>query len=247
MAYVKDISTILDKMKEMDIRCYTISEPDGKLLDENDNQELSAVEAREKFEMMMDSLIGTVKVTLRTNSKKARANGQGLKDNHYYLIRLRGENESGVNGMGNSNTSIYGLMEKNFNTQIEMIKKETQWKQDLEDLKKSIKEDNGGYEVVKDILKELKPYLPMIAAKFNQAPITPGIAGNANDVIEDIPKNKYTAEEMQRMETAVSKLMKLDANFVSNIEKLAEFCERFNDDYVSIIPMLDFKLQQPKK
>ena len=91
-------------------------------------------------------------------------------------------------------------------------------------------------------MNDLKPFLPLIANKLNMQPIiqaAPGIAGNVEDKIQE---EKINPEEVKRIQIAVASLLQSDQNFVSNIEKLAEFCKRFPADYVSIIPMLDFKL-----
>ena len=251
MAFVKSADIIVKKMDDLESSLYAVQDQSGKLLSENDDETMPICDAQKDLIEMLDSLEGIVTVVLRVNPKTKVGKGGSVRGNHYYSIKLATESAKteNINGVANQpvmNNSIYGLMEKNFNTQIEMMKNENAFNKQIEDLKKAIKEDkeNSGLQIVKEIVNELKPFLPMIMQQLNTAPIMPGIAGNVKDKIKE--DEIISPEDIQRIQIAIAKLLKTDSNFVKNIEMLAEFSERFPADYVSIIPMLEFKLNTPK-
>jgi hypothetical protein len=243
MAYLKDRLALIEKMKQLNTVCYSVYEPDGKTrIDENDNPELDPEQARDQMNLFLDSVEGTIKVVLRGRSKKDRASGGNVQDNYTYNLRI-GNNDKPDNTVSGLNNPIIGYIEQIYATQLEMMKKDLLHAKEIDDLKKESEQDNS-FKIVKEILSELKPYLPLIAQQMSPGFIAPapGIAGNENDVVEE----KINPEQVKRLQIALSRLLKIDQNFVVNLEKLADFAERFPGDYNTIIPMLEFKLSQPK-
>lgn len=237
MAYAKDINVILDKMKELNIVCYSITEPDGKtLLSENDNAEQTPAESLDQVQAFCDSIEGTVKITLRRVSKKERVNGGPAKDNHVYTFRCGGS-PSGIEGM--SNNPMFTLLREMNALQIEMLKKDMKHEKEMEDFKREIKEDDTAGKI-KEYIGMLSPYIPGILSKIPNAIPIPGIAGNEH---EEVVVEKINADQIKRLNTAVASLIKIDPDFVSTIEALAQFGHQSPEQYKSFIPMLKSQIK----
>ena len=231
MAFAKSISVVLDKMKQLNTPYYSVFEPDGKtILSENDN-DISPDEARDELDEILHNLEGSVKVVLRLTSKKSRPAGGALGGSHIYSLRLSEDKRQSVGGMDNT---IMGLMQQNFESKLDAIKKDYEFREEMRSLKEDLKKNDNSTTSLTEILEHLKPFLPMIMSKLGMIPASPSIAGNEAEIIE----SEIDPVTITKLNEAIAQLMSIDENFVETIEILAKFAKSAPEQYKSFIPIL---------
>ena len=231
MAFAKNIDVIINKMLQLQTPFYSVTEMDGKaILDENENK-ISVETASDNLTTFLHSIEGSVKVTLRMKSKKDRSEGGSAKDNHTFAIRLGETSSRGVAGV---DQTILGLVQSNFNSQVQAIKQDYENREALRLLKEDLEEKNSTS--LSDILEHIKPFIPAILNKIGMLPgAAPAIAGTESEVI---PETKVDDTQIARLNVAVSTLLSIDPNFVETLEILAKFASQGPEQYKSFIPIL---------
>jgi len=236
MAFAKNISVVIDKMKQLNTPYYSVCELDGKtLLSENDD-EISVEAAMDELDQILHNIEGSVKVILRPTSKKSRAAGGALNGSHIYSLRLGEEKQNkSINGMDNT---IMGLMQQNYESKLDAIKKDYEFREEMRELKESLKSDNSTSSL-NEIIEHLKPFLPMILNKLGMIGPVPSIAGQEDDIIEET----IDAATVTKLNESVAELMQIDENFVDTIQILAKFAKQAPEQYKSFIPILKSQIK----
>jgi predicted nucleotidyltransferase len=73
--------------------------------------------------------------------------------------------------------TIMGLMQQNFESKLDAIKKDYEFREEMRSLKEDLKKNDNSTTSLTEILEHLKPFLPMIMSKLGMI-ASPSIAGN---------------------------------------------------------------------
>jgi len=232
MAYTKDIEWIKLQIRSKHIIAYKIQDERKNTLAEN--EELSPDLVISELESIIPNLSGMVLLTLSPKNKtEKQAGGMATRQDLNITLQL-GNNNMPVQAIGNipiDNTKIFNEIEQRFNDKLEAQKIEFKHLNEIESLKRELAEAKEANPTI----KMLEPHLPGIIA---------GIFGGANApaAIAGMPKSEntqeFSAEDDERAENSVKRLLAVDPDFLNVLERLAAFAENNIQGYNYALGML---------
>jgi len=226
------ISQVLQTMQQKNISFFKVADVTGKNFSYiQDDEDLSPDEAYNELNDYLKSLEpGIITIQLSEKSFKEKGNGGAIKGGNYIMkVRIASNNLS-TPQIGGLNADYKDLLKQNFELQNKIMLLEHQ---KIADEKHRILEEKiEGLKNV-DPLEKYAPLIQMAVSQFMPganaaAPAPVGIAGTE----ETQPTKK------EQITKSVNRLLKVDPNFVENLEVLADFAESKPDQYKKFVPML---------
>ena len=214
MAYLKDKEMIFHKMQTNKLAFYKVLDSDGKtILDRQDDDDCTVTEAENRLRDTLENLTGLITVVLSEKTSKQKAAGGNTTGDLRFSIKLTDGTSSSITGVNDGAIEkLREAMQREFDAKLLAIKKEHEAELRIKKLEDQILELKNG--------NSLDQYLPMIAGLFSPGS-APVIAGFPNEPHITGPDDFKT-----RLITAVNRLTKVDKNFVSNLEALADLAEK---------------------
>jgi len=227
-----NIKYVLDLIERDKIQFFKITGADNKsVVLKQDNPDVSVTEAYNMLEDFLSACEpGIINIKLSEISDKEKGNGGGIKGKTYdFRVRVGAAVSRNAGTDANfMSGEVKALMQENYNlrTQMQLMELQAKHKEELKKLDEKIEglKDN-------DPLEKYAPMIQALAGRFltGGAPAA-GIAGHDE---ETQPSDKKT-----RLTKAVNRLLKVDPDFCTNIELLADFAEKSPEKYKSFVPML---------
>lgn len=225
MAYIKDKEFIFTKMHSNRLSYYKVLDSDGKtILDQQDDDEVSVDEAVNLLRDTLENISGLITVVLSEKSTRAKAAGGKIGDIRY-TIKITDSDIKGIAGheevrndtlrsaiAAQYEAQMETLREKHKN-EIALMKLQADHDRKFSELNEKIKELKEG-----DMTEKVLPYLAGIfgnvvpGAPINGIPQEPHLNGPGDDF-------------KMRLTSAINRIIKVDSNFVDNLEKLADLAE----------------------
>jgi len=226
MAYTKDYQWILEHMKDRGYQNFAVYNDSAKkvLLVEEKTGHKTPEEASHMLDGILKNMNGLVYVEI---SKKSRGEvgGHGVP-NSLIPVQL-GE---GVQGIGNIQqiqpnfSESIGALEKSFNERLESLKMQMEHKKEVEDLKRQLKEAQEG----NPLINSIAPHIPqLITGIFGKTPAP--IAGHNVSLSETA--GEYSEAETEFASKQLSRLLAVDPEFLSVLERLADMAENEPSKY----------------
>lgn len=225
MAYIKDKDFIFTKMHSNKLSYYKVLDSDGKtILDQQDDDEVSVDEAVNLLRDTLENITGLITVVLSEKSTRAKAAGGKIGDIRY-TIKITDTDSKGINGHeevrnDTLRSAIAAQYEAKMETLIEKHKNEIA-------LMKIQADHDRKFNELNEKLKELKEgdmtekVLPYLAGIFGN--VVPGAP--INGIPQEPHLNGPADENKVRLMNAINRLIKVDKNFIGNLEKLADLAE----------------------
>lgn len=234
-----------------DFTYYRITDSNDSMVYDQQNESFDSARAIAELKRFFDHNEGMFTLNLRNKRTKI---GNGYKElGAYTIINIPEVTNRGMNGLGNTESSGFGDMSSSSqfgnSTDIQRLIEQMQKKDErIQELIHSnflslMDERNKQFELRMDMLKK-ETANPNEA--FNQAALTT-IAGmfgggggmnvgiNGIGVAEETP----TSTDMkERLNKAITRLLKADPNFVNNVEKLANLAEKNPSMYKMAVQQL---------
>lgn len=227
MSRITSPAFISERMRVYQYRYYQVYDQDGKtLIDEQQNSDVDLETAINRLESLLNNLEGLVHVKVskaNRQEKGAGGNVQALT----YTLQLGGahmgankpaDNNAGfVQGIG----AIRESMEQSFQAKLDAMQKDWEHREEVRRLNERI----TGLETAlkeKDPMTEagmqmLQQFGPAILGSMFGKPAAPMIHG---------PGTETAADDIDtRAENALVRLLKVDPDFITNLEKLADLAE----------------------
>lgn len=231
MALITDISIITDKMKSAGIKFYTVKDTNKtSVLEQCDDEGQSVEEAAENLRSLLNTIDGTVYVTLRSKNRAERNKGGNLGDNFDYQIRVgssvNNNQSSGVSGFN----QILGYISEIQDLKMQLFRLDFKHKDELRELKQKF-EDESEDDGLNDILK---PFMVHVMSRIK----IPGQNSHAIAGLHDQPVNPKDIDVSTRINAALGILMGTDPDFVEHLEDLAKFAQTDKQKFLNILPML---------
>ena len=224
MAYTKDYQWILEHMKDRGYQNFAVYNDSAKkvLLVEEKTGHKTPEEAAQMLDGILKNMNGLVYLEI-TKKSRGEIGGHGIQ-NSLIPVQL-GE---GVQSIGNVQTNqpniseSIGALEKSFNDRLEAMKREMEHKREVDELKRQLKEAQEGNPLINTIV----PHIPqLISGIFGKTPAP--IAGHN----EPAEKTEYSEEETEFASRQLSRLLAVDPEFLSVLEKLADMAENEPSKY----------------
>ena len=223
---------VLQTMQQKNISFFKVSDVTGKNFSYiQDDEEVTPEEAYNELSDYLGNLEpGIVTIHLSEKSYKEKANGGAIKSGNYVMKVRIGANNLQTPQIGGLNADYKNLLQQNFELQNKIMLLEHQ---KISDEKHRLLEEKIEGLKNTDVLEKYAPLIQMAISQFmpgsaQAAPVPVGIAGTD----EEAPTTKT------RLTKSVNRLLKIDNNFVENLEMLADFAEAKPEQYKKFIPML---------
>lgn len=240
MAYIKDKEFIFNKMHSNKLAYYKVLDSDGKtILDQQDDDEVSVDEAANLLRDTLENISGLITVVLSEKSQRAKAAGGKIGDIRY-TIKITDTDAKGLSGheevrndtlraaiAAQYEAKMETLIEKHKN-EIALMKIQAEHDRKFNELNEKLKELKEG-----DMTEKVLPYLAGIFG--NVVPGAPAI----NGIPQEPHLNGPADENKVRLMNAINRLIKLDRNFIDNLEKLADLAEKSPMTYSLAISKLN--------
>lgn len=232
-----------------DFTFYRIDDSNGSMVYDQQNETFDSTKAIGELKRFFDHNEGMFTLSLRNKRTKT---GSGYKElGAYTIINIPEVTNKGMNGLGSSEPTGFESSSSQFGNSsdiqrlIEQMQKKDERIQELihSNFLSLMDERNKQFELRMEMLKK-ETANPNEA--FNQAALTT-IAGmfgggggmnvgiNGIGVAEETP----TSTDMkERLNKAITRLLKADPNFVNNIEKLANLSEKNPSMYKMAVQQL---------
>jgi len=228
MAQTTNPKYILDRMRAENIRNFRIFDSDKKTVIEDESaNNLTVDQAIDRVQQTLNALTGLVWVELCNVARGEKAAGGGAMPNKWIALNL-----GGVQGIGTHNQApnpggnfaeLMAAMEQRNNDKLEALKKEFEYKNEINDLKRQLAESGGPLEI-------LKPHIPaIITGIFGARPAA--IAGHNTPPAAPPAAEEHTAETVEFAELQLSRLLAVDPQFLQVLEKLADMAENEPQKY----------------
>lgn len=231
MAYIRDISIILQKMQNEQLPFYRIKDSDNKtLIDQNDDPALGLDAAVDRLKNMLESLDGRVFVTISAKTGKEKASGGDTRSFTYNIHLGNGQSGSGIGSVsGQSNLDlIMKLMQENFNTQMQMLTQKMEDRQKLLDLERKIGETGKSDPLLLRAIDKLDRMIPDAPMKKPQPAAIHGTGDNQPKPFKKVEMNE---EQQKKLNLAIHVLLEKDPEFIDNITMLAKLAQQDPDIY----------------
>lgn len=262
MAAVVNPELVYKQIENNKFSIYTIKS-NGNIVDMNNEKSLGFEDVINRIRATLDNIEGgTVEIAFYQLERGEKAGGGRVTPIMAFTVAIPKENKTtAITGVTASNADLKTALEKNYELQLQL--KELQFKHEMENLRREIKEsktedETGGIGAL------LKPYLPelipLIISGFGGKGVR-GIAGHKPggmtivteneapdqlpDELPEIKKTVPAAEEDEEytkedeiIDAAVSRLVVLDPDFHNTITKLAEFASKYPEKYKQYLPLL---------
>lgn len=233
---------VLERMRLHGFKYYQVFAQDGKtLIEEQQHPDVDCVEAMNRLESILNNTDGLVTVKISERNRDEKGQGGSIRSFTYQLqlggSHMGNQAPAANNGIGiNGIAAIQASLEEKFTAKLEALQREYEHREELRRLNEKI----SGLETQlnqKDPFAEygmqlLEKFGPAIAGSMFGKPAAPMIHGPDNDQ-DDIDA---------RAERALIRLLKVDPDFISNLEKLADMAETNQPLYQMAVAMLN----QPK-
>jgi len=223
---------VLQTMQQKNISFFKVSDVTGKNFSYiQDDEEVTPEEAYNELSDYLGNLEpGIVTIHLSEKSYKEKGTGGAVKGGNYIMKVRIGTNNLQTPQIGGLNADYKNLLQQNFELQNKIMLLEHQ---KISDEKHRLLEEKIEGLKNTDVLEKYAPLIQMAISQFmpgaaNAAPVPVGIAGTD----EEAPTTKT------RLTKSVNRLLKIDNNFVENLEMLADFAEAKPEQYKKFIPML---------
>ena len=223
---------VLQTMQQKNISFFKVSDVTGKNFSYiQDDEEVTPEEAYNELSDYLNNLEpGIVTINLSEKSYKEKGTGGAVKGGNYIMKVRIGTNNLQTPQIGGLNADYKNLLQQNFELQNKIMLLEHQR---ISDEKHRLLEEKIEGLKNTDVLEKYAPFIQMAISQFMPgaaaaAPVPVGIAGTD----EEAPTTKT------RLTKSVNRLLKIDNNFVENLEMLADFAEAKPDQYKKFIPML---------
>jgi len=224
---------VLQTMQQKNISFFRISDVTGKNFSYiQDDEEITPAEAYNELNDYLKNLEpGIITIQLSEKSFKEKGTGGAIKGGNYIMKVRIPNNNLQTPQIGGLNEDYKSLLKQNFELQNKIMLLEHQKISD--EKHRQLEEKIEGLKAT----DPLEKYAPLIQALLPQfmgtaaaaAPmVAPGIAGTE----EETPNQK------QKITKSINRLLKIDKDFVDNLEMLADFAEAKPDQYKKFIPML---------
>jgi hypothetical protein len=226
MAYIKDKDFIFTKMHSNRLSYYKVLDSDGKtILDQQDDDEVSVDEAVNLLRDTLENISGLITIVLSEKSTRAKAAGGKIGDIRY-TIKIT-DDTKGINGheevrndtlrhaiAAQYEAKMETLVEKHKN-EIALMKIQADHDRKFNELNEKIKELKEG-----DMTEKVMPYLAGIFGNM-----VPGAGAAINGIPQEPHLNGPGDDFKLRLTSAINRIIKVDSNFVDNLEKLADLAE----------------------
>ena len=226
------IKYVLDLIEREQIKYFIITGADGKsVVLKQDDENASVTDAYNALEDFLSQCEpGIINIKLSNKSFREKGAGGDIKANNW-VFRVR-VGTADAKRAGTDNNVMHGevkaLMNENYMLRVEIMQMKQQAAHD-----EKMRSLEAKIEGLKDSdpMEKYAPLIQMLAGKFIPgAAAVHGIAGHEEETKTDDKKTRITK--------AVNRLLKVDPDFASNLELLADFAEKSPDKYKSFVPML---------
>ena len=204
---------IFSKMAVNKMPFYKVLDSDGKtILDQNDDEDTTVDEAANRLRDTLENLTGLITVVLSDYSGKQKGAGGNKATNIRFSIKLTDGDIRGINGNSElREDTLRNAISREYEAKFEALKEKFEHEKAMAKMQAQIDEMKNG--------NDLDKYLPVITGLLSQQsgalagmPEQPHITGTG-----DSPK--------ERLLSAINRIIKVDSNFVENIERLADLAE----------------------
>lgn len=221
---------VLQMMEQKEICYFKVADISGKnIAYVQDEEGVNCEDAVQELSEFLDNCEpGLITVILSERSFKDKGNGGNVKTGSYsFKVRIQGQQIAGASA--GLSAEYKDLMHKNVELQMQLIKMEHQHKTDeiVRKLEEKI-EQNKNADPIEKYQHLLQPLMAYLLPSGAQSPVQ-GISGHNDD--EKLSDSK-------RITNAVNRILKIDKDFVKNLEALADFAEKSPEKYKSFVPML---------
>ena len=227
MAYTVDREIIFNKMVVNKMPFYKVLDSDGKtVMDIQDDEDVTVEEAQARLRDTLEALRGLITVVLSDYSGRQKGAGGNKATNVRYTIKLTDdESRSAINGPGalQREDTIRAAIEREYQAKYDALKEKYEHKLAMQKMQDQIDKLNSG--------DQLEKYLPIIA----------GIFGNTPGAVAGIPGEPHITgpgQAKERLAAAINRILKVDPDFVSNLERLADLAEKNPTVYKMAIEQL---------
>ena len=229
MAHTSDKNYILNRVITEQIRNYRILDGDKKtVIEEVADDSLTVDQVRDRIEATLNALSGggIIWITLLPKSKAARGEGGAIGVNKMIAFNTG----SSVNGIGstsapanndNSIGAISAALEEKFNAKLEAMQLQNKHDAEIRELKAKLAEAENS----SPVLKMIEPLVPHIITGLFGGPKP--IAGHtpAAEETTAVQVEEITDEEQAKIENALTRIISVDPDFPTMLEKIAVLAE----------------------
>lgn len=238
MAFIKDISPVIAKMKAERLLFYKVFDTDGKtLIDCNEDPGVGMDTAISSLEAIVGSLEGTIHILISGKSSKEKGEGSPGK-NYKFTLKCGSPNSGAIGHTGfNQMETIMGLMQQNFNTQLQMFTQKFEDQKKYEDLKRAISDQDPNDHYIQFAMKKLDRMFPD-PPQNNQRPVASINGTGSESDKKPFKKVEMTEDEKNKLNLAVHVLLEEDPKFIEHLTMLAELAKKDKDIYEMAIAKL---------
>lgn len=225
------IDYILKRMGDDGIRNYAVYDRDKKtVIEEHKDDSLTVDQAIERMRSTLEYCDGLVFVELATMSKAERAKGGGQIKNALIPVQCGGAvaGIGSTNGGGNNISigAITNALEEKFNARLDAMEKENKLQRKIEELERELREAREVNPTTQAIMGLLPNLLPQVVnGIFGKVPAPIAGHGTEPPVVEVQATTEATAEELEIVNDALTRLFAIDSELPQTLQKLAYMAE----------------------
>lgn len=196
-----------------------------------------------------------VKVSAYTNDEISEGNPKA-KQGFIHTIQLNKdikESPMQINGISQSNVdSLIEIERKKHEFEIEKLKfsRDVELQKMRDEIVKLREEfmndddEDDSINGIESIIKEVKPYLPMILSNIGFIPKSNAMSEDVSKIVveDESTKMSHQDEQVRKISNACNRILKIDKNAGDNLMKLALFVELSPDAYFQFIPMIEMQI-----
>jgi type III secretion system FlhB-like substrate exporter len=235
---------VLERMRLHGFKYYQVFAQDGKtLIEEQQHPDVDCVEAMNRLESILNNTDGLVTVKISERNRDEKGQGGSIRS-FTYQLQLGGSHMGNPAPSADRGIGIHGIaaiqtsLEEKFTAKLEALQREYEHREELRRLNEKITDLetqlNTKNPYVEWGMQQLDKYGPAILGGFLGKPAAPMIHGPGQEPVAD--------DIDARAERALIRLLKVDPDFISNLEKLADMAETNQPLYQMAVAMLN----QPK-